>query len=172
MVYVVANQLPIRNYTCIKRLIQDAAPDYNWLIQKQMEAQNLQNHLQFIGHLTEAQVKERMMKSNVFVSASAMENQSTSLGEAMILGVPSVASCVGAIPEMINDGEDGFLYPFDKPEMLADAVCKIFADRDLAMQFSEKGHAHASETYSLEKNSRQLIEMYETIANAAKEKAT
>ena len=102
MVYVVANQLPIRHYTGIKRLIQDAAPDYNWLIQKQIEKNNLQGHLKFIGHLNEEQVKERMLKSNVFVSASALENQSTSLGEAMILGVPSVASAVGAIPEMID----------------------------------------------------------------------
>ena len=170
MVYVVANRLPIRNYTGIKRLIQNAAPDYNWLIQKQIEKSSLQNHLKFIGHLNEAQVKERMLKSNVFVSASALENQSTSLGEAMILGVPSVASGVGAIPEMINDGEDGFLYPFAEPEKLADAVCKIFSNRDLALQFSEKGHAHAAATYDREKNSRQLIEMYETIANAAKER--
>ena len=170
MVYVVANQLPIRHYTGIKRLIQDAAPDYNWLIQKQIEENGLQSHLQFLGNLSEEQVKARMLKSNVFVSASALENQSTSLGEAMILGVPSVASCVGAIPEMINDGEDGFLYPFAEPEKLADAVCRIFADWDLALRFSEKGHAHAATTYDREKNSQNLIQMYETIANAAKER--
>ena len=170
MVYVVANQLPIRHYTGMKRMIQNAAPDYNWLIQKQIEENNLYGHLKFVGHLNEVQVKERMLKSNVFVSASALENQSTSLGEAMILGVPSVASAVGAIPEMINDGEDGFLYPFEEPEKLADAVCKIFADRDLALQFSEKGHVHASATYDREKNGQNLIKMYETIANAAKER--
>ena len=94
------------------------------------------------------------------------------LGEAMILGVPSVASRVGAIPEMINDGEDGFLYPFAEPAKLADAVCKIFADRELALQFSEKGHAHAAATYDREKNGRNLIRMYETIADAAKEGET
>ena len=44
---------------------------------------------------SEQEVKQRMLKSNVFVSASVIENQSTSLGEAMILGLPSVASCVG-----------------------------------------------------------------------------
>lgn len=168
-VYVVANQLPIRHYTGIKRLIQNAAPDYNWLIQKQIEQNGLQSHLKFLGNLNAEQVKARMLKSNVFVSASAMENQSMTLGEAMILGVPSVASAVGAIPEMINDGEDGFLYPFADPERLADAVCKIFSDRDLALRFSEKGHAHAAMTYDREKNGRNLIEMYQTIANAAKE---
>ena len=170
MVYVVANQLPIRNYSGIKRMIQNAAPDYNWIIQKQIEAHNLEKHLKFIGHLDETQVKERMLKSNVFVSASAMENQSMTLGEAMILGVPSVASSVGAIPEMIIDGKDGFVYPFAETKKLADAVCKIFADQDLAQQFSEKGHEHAGETYDREKNGQNLLKMYETIANAAKEK--
>lgn len=170
MVYVVANQLPLRHYTGIKRLIQDSAPDYNWLIQKQIEQNDLQGHMKFLGNLNAEQVKARMLKSNVFVSASVLENQSMTLGEAMILGVPSVASAVGAIPEMIVNGEDGFLYPFAEPEKLADAVCKIFSNRDLAIRFSEKGHEHAAATYDREKNGRNLIQMYETIANAAKER--
>ena len=73
---------------------------------------------------------------------------------------------------MIDDGEDGFLYPFEEPKILADAVCKIFSDRDLALRFSEKGHKHAAVTYDREKNGRNLILMYQTIANAAKERET
>lgn len=171
-VNVVANQLPIRRYSGIKEKIQNAAPDYNWLVQKQIEQNHLQSHLEFLGHLSELQVKERLLKSNVFVSASAMENQSTALGEAMILGVPSVASCVGAMLEMIDHGADGFLYPFSEPYLLADAVCKIFTDQELAKRFSENGHAHAAKTYDRESNGRKLIAMYQTIANAAKERET
>ena len=74
------------------------------------------------------------------------------------------------IAEMIDNGEDGFLYPFEEPKKLAEAVCKIFSDRDLALRFSEKGHAHAAQTYDRVKNGRNLIEMYQTIANTAKEK--
>ena len=72
--------------------------------------------------------------------------------------------------EMIDHGEDGFLYPFSEPYLLADAVCKIFSDSDLAKQFSEKGHDHAAATYDREKNCLNLIKMYQTIANTAKEK--
>lgn len=168
-VYVVANKLPWRNYHGLKEKIQNAAPDYNWLIQKQIERLNLKEHIHFLGHLTEEQVKQQMLKSNVFVSASVIENQSTSLGEAMILGVPSVASCVGAMLEMIDHGEDGFLYPFSEPYLLADAVCRVFSDPALAKQISEKGHAHAAKTYDRETNCKNLLKMYETIANNAKE---
>lgn len=163
IVNVVANQLPIRHYKGLKKMIQDAAPDYNWLIQKQIEQSGLQNHLRFVGHLNERQVKERMLKSNVFISASAMENQSMSLGEAMILGVPSVASCVGAMLEMINHGEDGFLYPFNEPNLLAEAVCRIFEDRNLAIRFSQKGHEHAAGVYDRKTNSRKLLGIYEQV---------
>ena len=168
-VYVVANKLPWRNYHGLKEAIQNAAPDYNWLIQKQIEHLCLKEHIHFIGHLSEEQVKRQMLKSNVFVSASVIENQSTSLGEAMILGVPSVASCVGAMLEMIDHGEDGFLYPFSEPYLLADAVCRVFSDPALAKQFSEKGHVHAAKTYDRETNCKNLLKMYETIANNAKE---
>ena len=169
-VYIVANKLPWRSYRGLKEKIQNAAPDYNWLIQKQIERLNLKEHLHFLGHLSEPEVKARMLKSNVFVSASVIENQSTSLGEAMILGVPSVASCVGAMLEMIDHGEDGFLYPFSEPYLLADAVCRIFSDPALAKRFSEKGHAHAARTYDAEANCKKQLAMYETIAQNAKER--
>ncbi len=168
-VYVVANTLPWRDYHGFKERIQNAAPDYNWLIQKQIERLGLRDHLHFLGHLSEEKVKARMLKSNVFVSASVIENQSMTLGEAMILGVPSVASCVGAMLEMIDHGEDGFLYPFSEPYLLADAICRIFADPALAKRFSEKGHDHAARSYDREENCRKLLSSYETVANNAKE---
>lgn len=169
-VYVVANKIVYRHYNKIKTSIMNAAPDYNWLLQRIIEKNKLQDNIEYLGYLNENQVKETMLKSNVFVSASSIENQSTTLGEAMMLGVPSVASCVGAIQEMIKDGIDGFIYPFHEPYILADRIIKIFEDDELAKQFSVKGHEHAARTYNREDNCRKLIEMYETIAKNAEEK--
>ncbi len=169
-IYVVANRLPWRNYHGLKAAVQNAAPDYNWLIQKQIESLNLKDHIVFLGHLNADQVKERMLKSHVFVSASSIENQSTTLGEAMILGVPSVASCVGAMLEMIDHGEDGFLYPFNEHYLLANAVCRIFADRDLAERFSRIGHDHAARTYDREENGKRLLNMYTSIMEQTRSK--
>ena len=162
-VYVVANTLPVRKYTGIKKLAMNAAPDYNWIIQSKIEELNLSDHIKFLGHLNEQEVKDRMLKSNVFVSASSLENQSTSLGEAMILGVPSIASFVGAIPEMIEHGKDGFLYPFEESYMLAYYICRIFNDIELAKRFSTLGQLHSERTYSKDTNEKHLIEMYNSI---------
>ena len=169
-VYVVSSKLRYRNYSGLKAKVMDAAPDYDWLIQKQIESHHLQKHLVSLGRLEEAEVKETMLKCHVYVSPSSIENQSTTLGEAMILGVPSVASCVGAIQEMISDGTDGFLYPFHEPYILANQILRIFDNPELAQQFSERGHAHAASTYNRERNGENLIHMYEAINARAKEK--
>lgn len=163
-IVTVGNHLTKRSYGKLKTAIMDKAQDYQWYIEKKIENIGLENHMEFLGHIDEKIVLERLLKANVFVSASALENQSTALGEAMILGVPSVASCVGAMQEMIDHGRDGFLYPFNEPYLLADYICRIFESRDLAEQFSREGRIHAQKTYNKEENCRKLLEMYDTVA--------
>ena len=70
---------------------------------------------------------------------------------------------------MIDHGEDGFLYPFDEPYMMAYYICRLFEDPELARQFSVKGQAHAGRTYDREINAQKLIQMYHTINQNAKE---
>lgn len=168
-VYVASSRIRYRRYGKLKTAIMDAAPDYPWIIQRMIEEKHLQDNIVSLGYLSEEQVKEYMLRSNVFVSASSIENQSTTLGEAMILGVPSAASCVGAIQEMICDGEDGFIYPYHEPYVLADRIIRIFEDDALAQRFSVGGHLHAARTYDREENARRLLEMYDTIVTNVKE---
>ena len=157
-----------RPYSGLRKAVMDAAPDYQWYLQGLMDQYGLWDHVEFVGYLSEDRVREQLYRANVFVSPSAMENQSTALGEAMLLGVPSVASRVGAMEEMIDSGEDGFLYDFDNTEALAEGICRIFENRDLALEFSRKGRLHAARTYDREKNCRDLLAMYEMIGGAKK----
>lgn len=168
-VYVAGNRCSYRKKSGLKKWIADHAPDYDWYVQSLIEKYGLRDHLVFCGYLTEQQMLERHLKANVFVSASSIENHSTVLGEAMITGVPCVASCVGGLQEMIDHGVDGFLYPFNEPYMMAYYILKIFKDKCLSEQFSEKGHLHAAKTYNREDNTRKLLEMYRTIDHNAKE---
>lgn len=168
-VHVVSSKLNVRHYQGFRKTIMNKAPDYQWYIQQRIEQLGLKDNLIFDGYLNAEQVKERLLKTHVFVSAAKIENQCTALGEALILGIPCVATFTGAIPETIEHGKSGFLYPFDSPYMLADYICKIFSDRDLAERFSKEGHRSSARTYDPEKNGKLLIEMYHTIDHNAKE---
>ena len=81
-----------------------------------------------------------------------------------MLGVPSVASYVGGIPDMLKDKEEGFLYQHDAPYMLTHYICEVFKSEELALKFSNNAREHALKTHDKDENTRRLIEIYNEIA--------
>ncbi len=132
---------------------------------KLIKQYKLEDKVVFCGSLSAEQMKERYLKSNVFVCASAMENESNALSEAKILGVPSVVSYVGGMLDRITHGVDGFVYPFNEPNVLANYICSIFSDTGLADKVSENAITEAKGTNNIEKNAEKLIEVYREIIN-------
>lgn len=126
------------------------------------------NHLEkcvtFLGGLNEQQMCDRFLKSHIFVSPSSIENSPNSLGEAMLLGVPSVVSDVGGVKNMLIHNKDGTIYQHNAPYMLAYYVTKIFAHNELALQFSENSKKHAQDTHNRTINLQTILGIYEAIA--------
>lgn len=126
-----------------------------------------ENHLEdsvvFTGALNETQMKERFIRSNVFVSPSTIENSPNSLGEAMILGVPSISSDVGGVKNMLLHEKEGFVYQPDAPYMLAYYVKKMFADPEKAKTLGAAAKKHAEYTHSREINLKTLLKIYAAI---------
>lgn len=123
----------------------------------------LKDHITFLGMLSEQEMCDRYLKSNVFVSASTIENSPNSVGEAMILGCPVVSSDVGGIKNMLTHEKEGFIYQSTAPYMLAYYVKKILGDDKLALEFSENSKKHANQTHNRKKNIERLYEIYDEI---------
>ena len=136
---------------------------YGKYIKKLISNLNLKDKVIFTGPLDEKEMCERYLKSHVFVCPSSIENSPNSLGEAMILGVPSVASYVGGIPDMLEHSKEGFLYQSDAPYMLAHYMCEIFENDDLALRLSENARQRALKIYNRDENLKQLLEIYYNI---------
>jgi glycosyltransferase involved in cell wall biosynthesis len=117
----------------------------------------------FTGPLNESQMRDRYLKSHVFVSTSSIENSPNSVGEAMLLGMPCVSSYVGGVANMLVDKEEGFLYQADAPYMLAYYVNKIFGDDDLAADIGTKAREHALKTHNIDTNFSQLLKIYRQV---------
>lgn len=142
-VYIAGEDITLSN-TLKKKLKRTYYAKY---ISRLIEQYNLKNHIIFTGVLDEKQMCDRYLKSHVFVSPSTIENSPNSLGEAMLLGVPSVASAVGGVSDMLKHNEEGFMYQADAPYMMAYYVCKIFGNNDLALKFSNNAREHALKTH-------------------------
>lgn len=136
---------------------------YQKYLERMIIEKKLQNKITFLGDLNEKQMCERFLKSNVFVSASSMENSPNSVGEAMLLGVPTVASDVGGTSSMLVHGKEGFLYQHNEPYLLAYYIKKIFEDVELAGRFSRKEREHAAITHEGSRNRDIILDIYKMI---------
>jgi glycosyltransferase involved in cell wall biosynthesis len=64
------------------------------------------------------------------------------LMQAMATGLPVVTTAVGAIPELVRDGETGLIVPAENDGALADAIARILADAKLAVRIGSAGREH------------------------------
>lgn len=167
---IVKKQYPnVHLYTTGRDLTKDGFKEklldgsYERFIRKKIRKLHLQNNVTFLERLNERDMCERFCKSHVFVSASSIENSPNSVGEAMLLGVPIVASDVGGVKNLLKHEQEGFVYQADAPYMLAYYILKIFENDELAELFSKNGRIHANKTHNKEINLRRMIEIYEEI---------
>lgn len=138
---------------------------YSDYIRKQIKVNNLSKHIIFLGSINADKMKEKFLKSHVFLCPSSIENSPNALGEAMILGVPSIASYVGGIPSMIDDNVDGLLYQHNSPEMLVEKIKNIFNDDNLATKLSLNARKRALRRHDENSNAQRLLEIYNNILN-------
>lgn len=108
-------------------------------IKKLIRRYELGDSIDFLPFLTPEQMADKMKESNVFVVPSAIENHSSSLKEAMLVGVPSIGTYVGGVSEYVKHGENGFIYRFEEAEVLAYHIGRIFESRELAEKLSQNG---------------------------------
>lgn len=100
---------------------------------------------------------------DVAVLPSYREAQGLSILEAMALSRPVVASAVGGIPEMIDDGRTGLLVPPHDPGALAAAIIRLIADPGAAARIGRAGHDLVHERFCVE----QMVRAVETIYDEA-----
>ena len=139
---------------------------YQVYLKKLILKYGLKDKIVFLGGLNAEKMKERMLKSNAFVLSSSIENSPNTLGEAMLLGVPSVASSVGGVTSFIRDGENGLLYPFDERQTLITSIDKIFSDCDFAKKISVNAQQDARGIFDGKKNAETLYGIYSEIVSA------
>ena len=102
-VYVAGNDLTA--YHTLKQKLKISA--YGQYLRDLIREGQLEDCVHFTGRLTEQQMRERFLRSHLFLCCSSLENSPNSLGEAMLLGVPCVSTEVGGIPSLFDGGRDG-----------------------------------------------------------------
>lgn len=135
---------------------------YGMYIKKLIKKLELDKYVIFLGNLNEKEMCERFLKSNIFISASSIENSPNSVGEAMILGVPVVSSDVGGVKNLLKHEEEGYLYQYDAPYMLSYYIKKILREKNVEI-ISKNAIKKAKITHDKTINLNQILKIYQKI---------
>lgn len=112
----------------------------------------------FLGHRDD--VPAVLSMADLFVLPSRSEAFPNSIIEAMASGLPVVASAVGGIPELVDDGNTGRLVPPGNAEALAAALIDLLDQPERAAQFGRAGRLRIEQTYSFDRMVGQMETLY------------
>ncbi|UBB88542.1 glycosyltransferase [Candidatus Kaistella beijingensis] len=128
-------------------------------LKKKVEQMNLQNHVHFLGFITDPY--PHLCNADLYVLNSHSEGFSNSLVEAMYSKTPSLSTSVGAAPEIIEDGINGFLTPANDEEVLFDKLKAIIAlPKEKLQEIGRAGQDKIMTNFSLENHVNALMKIY------------
>lgn len=128
------------------------------------QAQGLAVH--FLGYRED--VSELMQTADLVVIPSLTEAQPRVAVQAFATGRPVVASAVGGVPEIVKDGETGWLVPPAQPEALADAIARVLADPAATARVAAGARALAETRMRFDHRMAETLATYETAIRRAK----
>ena len=130
-------------------------------IERMLNDLKIRDHVIFLGQKKNEEVFEAVLKSEVVVVTEQWPSDFGPLivVEAMALGKPVVASKIGAIPEFIKDGKNGFLAPHNQPAKFAEKIINIFKDKQAAQLIGEQAKKDIN-SFLAEDREKKVLELY------------
>lgn len=119
--------------------------------------------IQFLGAKRNA--LEYVYAGELLVLPSREEALPLSILEAMAVGRTAVASEVNGVPEIIKDGESGFMFAIDRPDIMVDHIVTLAGNPDLLEKFSEQAKRLYHEKFSRKQHTKRWAEVLNQILN-------
>lgn len=135
----------------------DIVPD---LIEQKVKIKHNDVNVKLMGVATANQIREAELHATLYFHSSYIDNSPNSLCEAQMLGLPIVATNVGGIPSLVEDGLTGFLIPANDPYQGAFCVNSLYKDRQLNVNMGKNGKERAIIRHDPNKVIKQIINMY------------
>lgn len=172
-VLTVANFRPQKRYEDLLRaaaIVRREAPDVVFIaigtgpleaeVRRGVVELGLSDCFHMIGHRVD--VPSVLASCDVFVLASEQEGLPVAVMEALVVGVPVVATSVGGVPEAVRDGLEGRLVPPFEPPRLAEALLSLIRDKALRLRLGDAAQSRA-EHFDIRRAARRIDHIYASL---------
>lgn len=160
LLFLRAFQRVLQDIVNVKALIIGDGPD-----RRALERFCLENHIEesvrFVGHVQNIANYYQLL--DLMVIPSISEGLPNALLEAMSFRVPVIATAVGGIPEVIDDGSNGILVPSGSPRRMADEIVKLVQDGEQQALFAENGEKTVLSHYQPEARVGNIYGLYKEV---------
>jgi glycosyltransferase involved in cell wall biosynthesis len=118
------------------------------IIRRSIRNPSVATRIKWLGKLGGEEIAAQLARSNVYVNPSFIENSSNSIGEALLVGVPVVATYTGGTPTILAEGAFGKLAPVGCPFSLAARIGEVFENGFEASNLAARARLRAVEIYN------------------------
>jgi glycosyltransferase involved in cell wall biosynthesis len=136
--------------------------DYDAQLRQQVTDLELEGRFRLNGFVEDP--ARHWASASVYTQPSRREGLPLAVVEAMAVGLPVVATTVGGLPEVVEDGTTGLLVPPDDPEALARALAELLEDPGRARRMGAAGRERVARLYSTAAMVDRLVEVYRSLA--------
>lgn len=151
------------------RIVASAFPNFVLLVagegeqlsflEKEATSLGIASNVKFLGFRSD--IPSILEAMDVFILPSLSEGLPLSVLEALALQIPVVATNVGGIPEVIEEGVTGYLVPPRNPEALADNILSLLRHPEVAINIGRAGRRKMEKSFRLEKMIKDYQSLYE-----------
>ncbi len=135
--------------------------DYAQVVRDRVTALGLTDCVDIVDQVDNQRMLHEIAAARAVVLFSRQENAPTIIAQAMAAGTPVVASRVGGVPEMVTDGETGFLVESEDEDMLADRLARVLDDQRQCLRMGGLGHEIALARFAPEEIAELTVRAYQ-----------
>lgn len=132
-------------------------------LQAIIEEKGISQYFSFPGWVRKEEKENLLKNADIFLLPSYTEAMPMSILEAMGYGLPIVTTNVGGIPQLVEDGKNGYMTDPGNIDSFVKAILKLISNNELIYDMGKKGIEKAYEKYSLEKHLEKVCKLYENV---------
>ncbi|MDF2189179.1 glycosyltransferase [Paraflavitalea sp. CAU 1676] len=133
--------------------------------QKWLKADAAQLNIKLVGGLNEQQIATLLQESDIYCQVSHIENSPNSLCEAMLMGMPVIASYAGGTSSLLENEKEGLLVQNGDAHALAGAILQMRSHFEEAVTMGKNARLRAVKRHDKASITLDLIDIYKTVIN-------